>query len=101
TYTVTATPVGGFTGNISLSVAGLSSDASGTFNPTTISITDATPKSSTLTVTTTVNTAPGTYPLIVTATSGNLQHTGSTQLVVSGPTSANLAITKTASPNPG
>src|SRR4029077_16413302 len=39
--------------------------------------------------------------LFVTATSGNLQHSSSAQLVVAGPTSANLSLTKTASPNPG
>ncbi|HEU5239565.1 MAG TPA: SBBP repeat-containing protein, partial [Pyrinomonadaceae bacterium] len=101
TYTVTATPAGGFTGDISLSVAGLSAETTSSFNPTTISITDASAKLSTLTVTTAGNTPPGTYSLSVTATSGNLQHSASAQLIVSGPAAANLALTKTASPNPG
>jgi aldose sugar dehydrogenase len=101
TYTVTATPAGGFTGNISLSVTGLSNDSTSSFNPSSISITDAAAKSSTLTVTTTASTPPGTYSLDITATSGNLQHSSSAQLIVSGPASANLALTKTASPNPG
>src|SRR5262245_7067477 len=101
TYTVTATPAGGFTGNISLSLAGASNDTSTSFNPASISITDASAKSSTLTVTTTGNTPPGTYSLNVTATSGNLQHSASAQLIVSGPAAANLSLTKTASPNPG
>jgi uncharacterized repeat protein (TIGR01451 family) len=101
TYTVTASPAGGFTGNISLSVGGASGDTTTGFSPSSISITDASAKSSTLTVTTTGSTPPGAYPLTVTATSGNLQHTTSVQLIVSGPTSANLSLTKTASPNPG
>jgi uncharacterized repeat protein (TIGR01451 family) len=100
TYTVNATPVGGFTGTISLSASGFSSDSTASFNPTTIVITDASAKSSTLTVTTTAATPPGTYSLGIDTTSGNLQHSGSAQLVVSGTASANLAITKTASPNP-
>jgi len=100
TYTVTATPVGGFTGTISLSASGFSNDSTASFNPTTIVITDASAKSSTLTVTTTAATPPGTYSLGIDTTSGNLQHSGSAQLVVSGTASANLAITKTASPNP-
>jgi aldose sugar dehydrogenase len=101
TYSVTATPAGGFTGSISLSLTGLSPDATFGFSPTSISITDASAKSSTLTVTTTGATPPGTYPLSITATSGNLQHFAPAQLIVSGPTSANLALSKTASPNPG
>src|SRR5207244_2382389 len=101
TYTVTAAPVAGFTGNISLSVTGLSNDSTPSFNPSSISITDASAKSSVLTVTTTGATPPGIYSLIITATSGNLQHTTSAQMIVAGPTSANLVLTKTASPNPG
>ncbi|MDX6404180.1 MAG: hypothetical protein QOH70_1635 [Blastocatellia bacterium] len=100
TYTVTATPVGGFTGTISLSASGFSNDSTATFNPTTIVITDGSAKSSTVTVTTTAVTPPGSYSLNINTTSGNLQHPGSAQLFVSGTASANLAITKTASPNP-
>ncbi len=101
TYTVTATPAGGFTGNISLSIAGLSNDTTTNFSPAPIVITDASAKSSTLTITTTASTPPGTYLPNVTATSGNLQHSASGQLIVSGPTAANLSLSKTASPNPG
>jgi uncharacterized repeat protein (TIGR01451 family) len=100
TYTITATPAGGFTGSISLSVTGLSSDSTSSFNPNTITITDASAKSSTLTVNTTSATPPGTYSVAVSTTSGNLQHSTSVQLIVLGTTSANLALTKTASPNP-
>jgi uncharacterized repeat protein (TIGR01451 family) len=100
TYTVTATPAGGFTGNISLAVTGQSNDTTAGFSPASISITDASAKTSTLTLTTLLNTPPGTYALNITATSGNLQHSTPAQLIVSGPTNANLAITKTASPNP-
>src|SRR5229473_1783522 len=100
TYTVTATPAGGFTGTISLGASGFSNDSTASFNPTTIVITDASAKSSTLTVTTTAATPPGSYALNLNTTSGNLQHAGSAQLFVSGTASANLAITKTASPNP-
>ena len=99
-YTVTATPVGGFTGTISLSASGFSNDSTAGFSPTTIVINDASAKSSTLTLTTTAATPPGTYSLNINTASGNLMHGGSAQLFVSGTASSNLAITKTASPNP-
>ena len=53
-----------------------------------------------LTITTTGATPPGTYALTITASSGNLQHAAPVSLIVAGPTSANLSLTKTASPNP-
>ncbi len=98
-YTITATPVGGFTGTITLGASGFSNDSSASFNPATIVINGASAQSSTLTVTTTAATPPGAYPLTITTTS-NLQHLGAAQLFVSGSASANLAISKTASPNP-
>jgi uncharacterized repeat protein (TIGR01451 family) len=100
-YTVTATPVGGFTGNISLSVSGQSNDSTVSFNPPSITITDASPQSSTMTVNTTGATPPGTYTLTINTISGNLQHSTSVQLIVQGAQSVNLNLTKTASPNPG
>jgi uncharacterized repeat protein (TIGR01451 family) len=100
TYTVTITPSGGFTGSVALSVTGQSADTGNSFNPVSVNITDSNAKSSVLTLTTTVSTAPGTYALSISATSGNLQHNTSASLIVAGPASANLAITKTVSPNP-
>ena len=100
TYTVTATPQGGFTGTISLAVSGLSTDSTSSFSPASIVINDASAKSSTLTVNTIAATPPGTYSASVTATSGNVQHSTAAQLFVSGSASANLTISKTASPNP-
>ena len=100
TYTVTVTPSGGFTGSVALSVTGQSADTVNSFNPVSVSITDSNAKSSVLTLTTTSSTPPGTYPLSITASNGNLQHNTSASLIVAGPTSANLALAKTASPNP-
>jgi uncharacterized repeat protein (TIGR01451 family) len=99
-YTVTVTPAGGFAGTVLLGASGFSNDATATFNPVNIVISNTSAQSSTLTIATTAGTPAGTYFLSITGTSGNLQHSGSTQLIVSGTPSANLAITKTASPNP-
>jgi hypothetical protein len=84
TFTITAAPTGGFTGSISLSATGLSADATASFAPATIAITDTSAKSSTLTINSTPSTPPGTYLLNITATSGNVQHSFAVQLVVSG-----------------
>ncbi|HKC62854.1 MAG TPA: PQQ-dependent sugar dehydrogenase, partial [Pyrinomonadaceae bacterium] len=94
------TPSGGFTGNVNLSASGLPTGASASFNPTPVNITDASAKSSTMTVTTSAATPVGTYPLTVTATSGNLQHTAIVSLRVVSAGSADISITQTASPNP-
>jgi uncharacterized repeat protein (TIGR01451 family) len=99
-YTVTVSPVAGLTGNVDLSLSGLPAGTMATLNPPTVVITDATAQVSTLTVMTTGSTPPGTFPLSITATSGTLQHSASTSLVVTGAGSADLSITKSAWPNP-
>ena len=71
TYTVTVTPSGGFTGAVSLSVAGLPIGATSTFNPSSVTG----PGASVLTITAAQLTVPGTYPLTVTGSSGTLSHT--------------------------
>jgi uncharacterized repeat protein (TIGR01451 family) len=100
-YVVTISPVGGWTGNIDLSLGGLPGNSVASFNPPSIVITDASAQTSTLTVTTTASSPMGTFPLTITATSGLQQHTASVTLVVmSGTGSADLAITKNGSSNP-
>jgi len=79
-YSVTITPTGGFNAAVTLSVGGLPSGASGTFNPNNQVMT-----SSTLSVTTTTGTTPGSYPLTITGTSGTLTHSTSVTLTVTAP----------------
>jgi hypothetical protein len=90
TYTAMISPLNGFTGTTSLSVSGLPTGTTGTFNPTTISGGNG---SSKLTVTTGSTTPTGVYTVTVRATSGSLTHTGTATLVVSksgGTTAINL-----------
>src|SRR5439155_1555933 len=75
-YTVTVTPTGGFSGQVSLSVSGLPSGASGTFSPNPATT------SSTLTVSIMSGTPAGTYTLTLTGTSGSLSHSTTVTLVV-------------------
>jgi uncharacterized repeat protein (TIGR01451 family) len=100
-YTVTVTPLAGFTGNVNLSVANLPTGASAVFNPTPVSITDANSKTATLTVTTSANTPVGNHLFDINAQSGSTAHSTQATLSVVNPASADLSVTKTASPNPG
>jgi hypothetical protein len=76
TFSVTITPTNGFSGQVSLSVTGLPSGASGSFapNPATAS--------SILSVTTGSSTPTGTYTLTLTGVSGALTHATTVVLTV-------------------
>ena len=80
-FTATVSPLKGFTGTVALSVAGLPTGATGTFNPTSISGGSG---SSTLNISTSNSTPKGTYTLTITGTSGALMHKATVTLVVSG-----------------
>ncbi len=79
TFTATVAPLNGFTGNVSLSLSGLPSGASGSFSPNPITSGSG---SSTLTVSTSTTTPPGTYTLTITGTSGGTSHTTTVTLTV-------------------
>jgi hypothetical protein len=81
-YTVTATPAGGFTGTVALGVSGLPTGATGSFAPTSIA---GGAGSSVLTVTTTTSAATGSKTFIITGTSGTLTRTTTATLVVNTP----------------
>ncbi|HZG54492.1 MAG TPA: PQQ-dependent sugar dehydrogenase [Pyrinomonadaceae bacterium] len=84
-YTVTVTPSNNFTGTVNLSLAGLPAGAgSASFNPASVQITDASARSSTLTVTTSAAAPLGNFTLTVTGASGNTQRTA-TATLVTGP----------------
>jgi fibronectin type 3 domain-containing protein len=92
TYTVTVTPLSGFTGTVNLSVGSESgfptSITSGGFSPPSISGSG----SATLTMNTTTSTTPWALSLTVTGTSGT-SHTASTTLLVNLAPPASLTAT--------
>jgi len=94
TYTATVSALNGFNSSVGLTVSGLPTGASGTFNPTSVTGSGT----STLTVTTTTNTPAGTNTLTLTGTSGNLVHTATVTLVVNaaGGSDSNIAPNGTA-----
>jgi hypothetical protein len=79
TSTVTISPLGGFSGPVALSISGLPAGATAVFNPANISGGSGT---STLTVTTTAATLPGSSTLVVTGTNGGLTHASNLTLSV-------------------
>jgi len=100
-YTVTVTPLAGFTGQVNLGAANLSTGVTFAFAPTSVDITDANSKTATLTLTTAANTPVGNHSFDINAQSGSTQHATQASLNVVNPLSADLSVTKTASPNPG
>jgi subtilisin family serine protease len=89
-YTVTVTPLDGFTGDVGLSLSGLTpSQASWSFVPVTIAGGSG---SSQLTVTTSASLEPGSYPLTITGTSGALAHSASVTFVVTAPQDFALSV---------
>lgn len=76
TYSVAISRVGGFANTINLSVSGLPAGSSGTFTPNPATA------SSTLSITTSAGTPPGTYPLTITGVGGSLTRTANATLTV-------------------
>jgi hypothetical protein len=93
---VSASALNGFAGSVGLSVSGLPSGASATFNPTAI----APGASSALNITTSSSTAVGTYTLTVTGSSGCRTHSLNLTLIVNAPPPSGPAI-NSLSPNAG
>lgn len=100
-YTVTVTPLAGFTGDVNFSAGNLPTGTTAVFNPTSINITDANSKTTTLSLATSANTPVGNHLFDINAQSGAPVHATQATLSVVNPSSADLSITKTASPNPG
>jgi len=101
TYSVTVTPLAGFTGVVNLSAGGLPPGATAAFVPATINITDANSKTSTLTITSSAGTPLGNSTINITGTAGALTHAAQVVLQVISSASIDLAVSKSASPNPG
>jgi len=93
-YTVTLTAVAGFSSSVDLSVSGLPTDATSSFDPDPLTPTTSGAQSI-LTVTTTFGTPTGTSTLTISGTGGGKTHTKTVTLTVQ--TGANFTITVTPS----
>lgn len=100
-YTVTVTPLAGFTGQVNLSASSLPSGVSAFFNPVLVNITDANSKTTQLLLTTDPSTPVNNHTFNINGQSGATSHSIPASLNVVSPLSADLSISNTASPNPG
>ncbi len=100
-YTVTVTPLAGFTGEVNLSASNLPNGVIPVFNSTPVNITDANSKTATLTLSSSLNSPIGNHIFNINGQSGALQNSIPAGLNIVSPSSADLSITNTASPNPG
>jgi len=80
TFTATVTPQNGYTGNVTMSVNGLPSGASGSFSPNPVIITSGA-QNSTLTINT-GTAAAGTYTLSIVGTDGSLTNSTTVTLTI-------------------
>jgi endoglucanase len=84
TYTVNIGALNSFNGSVALTLGGLPANATGVFNPTSVS----TSGSSTLTVSTTSSTPTGSSTLTITGTSGSQTHSATVTLIVNAVSTA-------------
>jgi hypothetical protein len=80
-FTVATGSVNGYPNSVALSISGLPAGAAATFTPTSV----AAGSSSTLHISTDPSTLPGSYPLVITGTSGSLNHNATVVLGVTVP----------------
>ena len=88
-YTATVAGNAGFTGTVAFAVTGLPAGATGIFAPPAVTGSGTT----TLSVTTSVGTPAGSYPLAITATSGSRTRTSTVTLVENAPVNFTLSAT--------
>lgn len=100
-YTVTVTPLAGFTGQVNFTTSNLPAGASAVFDPVSVNITNANSTTTQLTLTSGPNTPVNNHTFNIIGQSGATSHSIPASLNVVNPLSADLSITNTASPNPG
>jgi Domain of unknown function (DUF1929)/PKD domain len=88
-YTATVTPINGFTGAASFDVLGLPSGATASFTPPSVTGSGST----TMAVSTSASTPPGSYSLTINATSGPITRSANVTLVVAGDFSLSVSPT--------
>jgi len=100
-FQITITPLAGFTGDVNLSATSLPAGVNAVFTPVVVSIVDASSKSATLNLSTSSGTPLGNHLININSQAGSTIHAQQVTLNVVSPSSTDLSVTKTVSPNPG
>jgi hypothetical protein len=87
-FTITQAAINSYQGTVNYTVSGLPSGATATFNPTSLSVSGTT----TLAISTTASTPPGTYPLTITGTDVLTSHSITVTLKVDPVPTADFSI---------
>ncbi|HWO38363.1 MAG TPA: hypothetical protein VNO32_57055, partial [Candidatus Acidoferrum sp.] len=82
TYTLTSTPVNGFTGNISLSCSGAPTNTTCSVSPSQVTLNGTSSAQATVTVTAAKNATAGTRTLTLKGTAGSLTHSVTVSLTI-------------------
>ena len=82
TYTLTVTPVGEFSGTVSMSCGGVPGGATCTISPTQVTLSGASPAQATVTINAAPNASKGTHTPTFTGTSGGLNHKFTASLTI-------------------
>jgi hypothetical protein len=97
---VAVAPLGGFSGTVSLTAGGLPTGASAAFSPTSVNLAkiNAASTNSTVSISTSSSTVPGSYPVSVIGTSGSVSHTNTFTLVVAAAQGFTVSATPSSQP---
>ena len=82
TYSISVTPQNGYSGAVTLSVAGAPAGVTASFSPNPVMLTSTSAVSSALHAAAGASAAPGTYTLVITASDGNISRTTNVTLTV-------------------
>ncbi|HEV2860472.1 MAG TPA: PQQ-dependent sugar dehydrogenase, partial [Pyrinomonadaceae bacterium] len=100
TYSVTVTPLNGFTGPVGLTVSGVPSDAFASFQPASLDLNDGTPKTSVFSLDTLPTAPTGTFTLTFKAGGSGILRTAEAAAVITKADDADLALSLAVTPNP-
>ncbi|HEX8189252.1 MAG TPA: CHRD domain-containing protein [Pyrinomonadaceae bacterium] len=99
-YDVTVTPLGGFKGTVTFGVSGLPANTFSNFRLPSLELTDASPKTTQLEVSTSFSSPLGSHTLVVSASAGPLARTAQATLNIVNAADADVRLAQSLSPNP-
>ncbi|HEX8150800.1 MAG TPA: CHRD domain-containing protein [Pyrinomonadaceae bacterium] len=99
-YDVTVTPLGGFKGTVTFAVSGLPANTFAHFEPTSVELSDASPKTAKLDLSASFSSPLGSHTLVFSATGGSVTRTAQATLNIVKADDADVRLAQSLSPNP-